>query len=128
MSIPGTALILLGHGARDPTWSTPMQRLHGKLRAQKPELMVENAFLEFISPKLDECAGKLIAAGANSICILPLFIAQGGHLKNDIALMVQDLTNRYPQVNFRLQRAVGESDAVVDALAQHALWVVENEL
>ena len=115
------ALILFAHGARDPAWASPLQRVREAVRSQSPQLRVELAFLEFMAPNLEDCVGVLVAAGCERIIIAPMFIAQGGHLKNDLPLIVDRLQARHPGVVFDLRGPIGEAEGVVQAMAAHLL-------
>ena len=114
-----TAFILFGHGARDPRWADSMRRVAAALNACLPGRRVELAFLEFIDPGLVDCAEGLIAEGYDHLLIVPLFIAQGGHLNKDVPLLLGELRIRHPHVVFDLSSAVGEAESVVQAMAQH---------
>ena len=114
-----TAFILFGHGARDPRWAESMRRVARALRTNRPNTRVELAFLEFIEPGLVECAEALLAEGFNHVLIAPLFIAQGGHLNKDVPELLGQLRLRYPDVVFELTPAVGEAEAVIQAMAGH---------
>lgn len=116
-----TALILFAHGARDPEWASPMCRVREAVQAQSPALRVELAFLEFMTPVLRDCAKSLLDEGFEHIVVLPMFIAQGGHLKHDVPLLLEELRQRYPQARFELAGAVGEAESVVQAMAAHVL-------
>jgi sirohydrochlorin cobaltochelatase len=116
-----TALILFAHGARDPEWASPMRRVCASVRAQAPDLRVELAFLEFMTPELRECAESLLAEGFGRIVVLPMFIAQGGHLKRDVPLLLDELRALHPQAQFELGCAVGEAESIVQAMAAHVL-------
>ena len=117
------ALILFAHGARDPEWAGPMRRVSAALGQQAPELRVELAFLEFMRPSLREGAESLLGDGFERIVVLPMFIARGGHLKRDVPLLLDELRRRHPQVTFELAGAIGEAEAIVQAMAGHALTV-----
>ena len=119
--VPGTALILFAHGARDPEWVEPIRRVRATLAARAPEVRVELAFLEFIAPNLRDCAESLVAGGIERILVLPMFIARGGHLKRDIPRLIEDLRARHPQVSFELAPAIGEVESVIQAMASYAL-------
>ena len=116
-----TALILFAHGARDPEWATPMRRVQAAIRQQQPEIWAELAFLEFMSPTLPECIASLIDGGAQKIIIMPMFIAQGGHLKRDVPEMLEVLRSTYPNIEFLLSAAIGTNGMVVQAMANAAL-------
>ncbi len=113
-------LILFGHGARDPQWVEPFERLAAKVRAQTTA-EVRLAFLEFIAPDLHAAAEALIAGGVNSIRVVPVFFGQGGHVKRDLPAQVEALRQRHPTVDFHCAAAVGEDAAVIEALASYCL-------
>ncbi|HRP96770.1 MAG TPA: CbiX/SirB N-terminal domain-containing protein [Rhodocyclaceae bacterium] len=115
-----TAVILFGHGARDPEWANPMRRARACLLEDSPALQVELAFLEFIEPTLDEAIDRLVAGGANRITVIPMFLAQGGHLKRDLPVLIEGARSRHPQCAIRQARAVGEADTVISAMADYA--------
>lgn len=119
--MPRTALILFAHGSRDPEWSAPLRRVCDAVRAQAPALRLELAFLELMPPSLVESADLLLGEGFERIVILPMFIAQGGHLKQDLPLLIDELRRRYPQAEFELSGPLGESDSVVQVMATHVL-------
>ena len=121
-----TALILFAHGARDPEWANPMRRVRAAVLQRDPSLRVELAFLEFMSPNLGDCARSLVTEGYTAISIVPMFIAQGGHLKNDVPLLMDELRNAHPDVRFVLSPPVGEAEAIVQAMAAYAVGLADS--
>lgn len=116
-----TAIILFAHGARDPEWAAPMRRVQAAIRSTAPAMSVELAFLEFMTPDLPTCVAEAIAGGARKVVVLPMFIAQGGHLKREVPEMLAAMQARWPTVEFVLDRAIGEEESVVRAMAEAAL-------
>ena len=116
-----TAMILFAHGARDPEWANPMRQVQSLLRSRMGDFPVELAFLEFMSPALPQCVDHLITGGAKKIVILPMFIARGGHLKREVPEMVMALRTSFPDIEFVLSAPIGESDIVIQAMADAAL-------
>ena len=116
-----TAIILFAHGARDPEWANPLRRIQAVVRERMVEVPVELAFLEFIAPSLPESTAQLVARGARKIVVLPMFIAQGGHLKRQVPEMIDGLRSTYPEVQFSLGAAIGENEIVVQAMASAVL-------
>jgi sirohydrochlorin cobaltochelatase len=115
------ALILIAHGARDPDWALPLRRVYEAVKAQRAEQRVELAFLDFMQPDLHGCAQSLLAEGFGEIVVVPLFLAQGGHLKKDIPEILDELRLHNPQASFELTGPVGEAESVVQAMAAHVL-------
>lgn len=114
------ALILFGHGARDPEWAIPLQAIQGRVRLARPDAIVEMAFLEFMAPNLPERVGELVARGVGRITVLPMFIAQGGHLKRELPGLVEALREQYAGVQIVLTPAIGAAEAVIAAMADQA--------
>jgi len=123
-----TALILFAHGARDPEWANPMRQVQTAVLAQIPDMAVELAFLEFMSPTLAECAAQSIAQGAKRVVVLPMFIARGGHLKREVPEMLASLQQSYPDVEFSLGNAIGEHAMVIRAMADAAVLLAGSEI
>jgi sirohydrochlorin cobaltochelatase len=119
-----TALILFAHGARDPEWADAMRRVQAAVRQRSPGLPVEPAFLEFMKPTLPDCVAGLIGQGVERVVVLPLFIARGGHLKRELPEMLETLRSNFPAVEFVLAGAVGEDEAVIQAMAGVALKAI----
>ncbi|NMF96571.1 CbiX/SirB N-terminal domain-containing protein [Aromatoleum toluolicum] len=115
------AVVLFGHGARDPEWARPMQRTRDHLRTQAPGLRVELAFLEFMTPTLEDAIAALARDGMRHITVVPMFIAQGGHLKSDVPRLLASARALHPGCEITLAPAVGEADGVIAAMARYAL-------
>lgn len=116
------ALILFAHGARDPEWARPVQAVAQRLQAENPDLPVTIAFLEFMSPALpdaiDLIARQTTGAVPLQIDILPFFIAQGGHLRQEVPAMLAEIRQQHPQLQIRLLPPLGELPSVQDAIAK----------
>jgi len=116
-----TALILFAHGARDPEWANPLGRVRAAILEQQPQRRVELAFLEFMAPNLAAAVGELVRSGCDDIVVVPMFLAQGGHVKRDVPQMIAALEQEHPGLRLRLVTPVGEADGVVAAMAAYAL-------
>lgn len=110
-------LILFAHGARDPRWAEPFERLKRKVEAAQPALRVALAYLEIMTPDLPTAADTLVRAGCTSLRIVPVFLGQGGHVRDDLPILVEAVRDRHPGVKIDLRAAVGEDDAVLERIA-----------
>jgi sirohydrochlorin cobaltochelatase len=115
-----TALILLGHGARDPEWAATLTSVRDKMRAAGSVGRVELAFLSFIPPDLPTQVAQLERAGITAITVLPMFIAQGKHLKRELPGLIDKLQSTHPALELWLAPAIGSSDLVLAAMATQA--------
>ncbi len=110
-------IVLFAHGARDPEWARPFEAIRERVRAQRPECRIELAFLEMMKPTLEQAIDALVAAGAASVSVFPLFMAQGGHLKHDLPRILEAVRARHPRIPVVLENAIGDEPEILDAIA-----------
>ncbi|MEO8718576.1 MAG: CbiX/SirB N-terminal domain-containing protein [Burkholderiales bacterium] len=113
----GEAIILVGHGARDPAWAAPLQRLGQRLEQAGTGAAVRIAYLEFMGPDLPSALKSLCEEGMHAIRVVPVFLGAGGHVKRDIAACVEAARAARPRVYIELEAPVGERSPVIEALA-----------
>lgn len=116
-----TAIILFAHGARDPRWAAPFQRLQKMTQESLPDTRVELAFLEFMTPNLTDLVGQLVADGCEKVTVSPIFLGQGGHVLRDLPLMVDALRISYPTLELSQLEAAGEDPAVLQAIRDYCV-------
>lgn len=116
--MPAAAVILFAHGAREPDWARPFEQVRDRLRTEG--LRVELAYLEIMTPSLEEAARRLAAEGFSKVTIAPLFLAQGGHLKHQLPELVAKLRERHANIDFRVIPALGDEREILAAIAE---WV-----
>lgn len=114
-------VILYVHGARDPRWSEPFERVRARIVERAPGLSVVVAYLEHATPDLAQAAAALASSGVQRIRVVPLFFGRGGHLREDFPRQLAAARALLPQVDFVVTAAAGEDDRIVDALAAFAI-------
>ncbi len=117
-----TGIILFAHGARDPDWARPVERLKRMLTERMPTALVEAAFLEHMSPTLEQAAEGLVGQGATELSVVPVFIAQGGHLREDLPRRIEGIAAAHPTVPVRIAPPIGEVDTILSAITT---WIEE---
>jgi sirohydrochlorin cobaltochelatase len=113
-------IILFGHGARDPRWAEPFQRLAEKLRSQH-DGPVGLAFLEIMTPDLASAIATQASDGCRAVTVMPVFFGQGGHVRRDLPELLDQCRALHPSLDIRCATAVGEDDGVLDAVAGYCL-------
>ena len=117
------AIILFAHGARDPEWAAPFGMIQRQLQTALPSAQVELAFQDFMTPTLEAAVAQAVARGARRVVLVPLFMAQGGHLKQDLPLLVGKIRERYPQLELQLLPAIGDAPEILQAITA---WVLRG--
>jgi sirohydrochlorin cobaltochelatase len=115
-------IVLFGHGARDPRWAEPFARLAAKLAAARGDAgPVSLAFLELMTPDLPTAVADMAAGGCTRITVVPVFFGQGGHVRRDLPVVIDQCRAAYPGVEIFCATAVGEDEVVLDAVADYCL-------
>ena len=116
-------IVLFAHGARDPEWARPFEQIRERVRASRPEYPIELAYLELMTPTLEEAIQSVVREGALAVTVFPLFMAQGGHLKQDLPRILDAIRAGHPHIPISLEPAIGEVPEIIDAIAA---WVLSR--
>jgi sirohydrochlorin cobaltochelatase len=115
------AVILFAHGARDPAWAAPFERVLAHVRAGALACDARLAFLEFMRPDLATLIADMAGQGRRAIRVVPLFLGPGGHLRRELPELVAAARAAHPGVRIDLKAAAGEDEGVAQALAAYCL-------
>ncbi len=118
-----TGLILFGHGARDARWREPFERLLAIVK-QRHAGAVSLAFLDSMSPDLVSACKGLVANGAESVVIVPVFLGTGGHVRADLPALIET-ARQETGVPVTAVDAIGEDQQVLSAMAEYCLRSVK---
>jgi sirohydrochlorin cobaltochelatase len=110
------AIVLFGHGARNPAWARPMEAIGVSMRT-KTDLPVRLAFLEFIKPSLADVCTELAEAGVSIIYVMPAFLAGAGHLMNDLPGLLDEIKAQQPTLVIIQKAALGDRPDVIQAIS-----------
>ena len=114
-------IVLFAHGARDPDWARPFEAIRERVRQSRPEYPIELAYLDLMRPTLEEAIGSLVEQGALAITVFPLFMAQGGHLKQDLPRILEAIRASHPRIPIGMEAAVGDAPEIQQAIAD---WIL----
>ncbi len=77
------AIIVVGHGSR-LQYNAEVMKLNAERLKERGHSNVYHAFNEFNEPDLEDVMAEAVKSGASNIVVLPLFIASGAHLGEEI--------------------------------------------
>ena len=117
----GKAIILLGHGSRDPLWRQPMEAVAQRIQQAQPTLPVRCAYLELEQPDFATAAAELVALGARNITVAPMFLGTGRHAREDLPKLLETARSAHPKATFEMQPTVGQNEDLLDLLAKIAM-------
>ncbi|MGW3330138.1 sirohydrochlorin chelatase [Streptomyces rubiginosohelvolus] len=102
-------LLVIAHGSRDPRHAATVHALTERVRAERPGLRVETAFLEFNALSVPRVLERLAAQGADEVVALPLLLTRAFHAKTDIPSVLREARARLPRLHIRQAEVLGPS-------------------
>ena len=112
--------ILFAHGSRDPQWRVPFEGILNKMQALggSPTSL---AFLECMTPTLEQAIDDMVSAGIKQITVVPVFLAVGSHVRKDLPILLAAARLKHPDLVLQASAAIGEQPAIQEAIAAFAL-------
>lgn len=114
-------VLLLAHGSSDPAWCATFEKLARPSLDAIPDSAV--AYMELSHPSLDDEVARAAREGASKVTVLPLFLAAGRHLRNDVPAMLDRLSAEHG-IALELAAPIGEHPLLGDAIRH----IVEERL
>lgn len=112
------ALVCLAHGSRDPRSAETISALVDEVRALRPDLRIETAFLEFSKPSFNAAVSKLKRAGYEEIVVVPLLLTEAYHAKVDVPAAIAEQTAKHEGLKIRASAILGLENAFLQVLDQ----------
>ena len=121
------ALLIVGHGSRDPRGAEEFHELVRLVRERNPGLPVEGGFIELSRPPISECVGRIADKGVRDVAAVPLMLLAAGHAKDDIpATLVREGID-HPEMSFEYGRALGVRPELLELMDDRVSAVVPAE-
>lgn len=110
------ALVVIAHGSRDPRHAATVDALCARVRALRPGLRVETAYLDFDAPSVPRLLERLDAEGVRDVVAVPLLLSRAFHAKSDIPAVLGEATARLPRLDVRQAGVLGPHPFLLTAL------------
>jgi sirohydrochlorin cobaltochelatase len=121
------ALLIVGHGSRDPRGAREFHDLVDLVRGRTPSLTVEGGFIEISRPPISECVDRLAESGARNVAAVPLMLLAAGHAKDDIPATLVREKMGHPELSFSYGRALGVRPELLELMDERISAVVREE-
>jgi sirohydrochlorin cobaltochelatase len=121
------ALLVVGHGSRDPRGAREFHELLALMRGRNPQLPIEGGFIELSRPPISECVDRLAESGARDVAAVPLMLLAAGHAKDDIPATVVREKMSHPGMTFNYGRALGIRPELLELMEERISAVVPED-
>ena len=108
------ALVALAHGSRDPRSAATIKALVDEVRALRPDLRIETAFLDLSKPSLNTVVDRL-ARKHDEVVVVPLLLTDAFHAKVDVPAAVAEADARHEHVQVRATSILGLETCFLEA-------------
>lgn len=118
------ALLIVSHGSRRQQSNDEVNDLAQNLGLHLNDVfdVIHSAFLEIATPSIPEGIDKCVDLGADSITVLPYFLAAGRHVAEDIPSIVDEARKKYPEISINISCHIGAFEQMpwlISQVAQH---------
>ena len=109
-------IILLTHGSKRDQYKTEFNELVDKVKQEFQADLVVGRFLNFSTSSLYSTVEKIRNKGIEELKIVPLFLFAGSHLQNDIPELVEELRDKYDDLDVELCDHIGSDIKLVELI------------
>jgi sirohydrochlorin cobaltochelatase len=112
-----TAVLICGHGSRDPEAIAEFELVAAALRPRLPQFDFATGYLEFARPTIGDGLAALAARGARQILAIPGMLFAASHVKNDLPWEMNTFLADHPGIDVRLARDLSIDPKLLRAAA-----------
>ncbi len=110
------ALVTLAPGGTDPRAASSVRALRDRVRAMRPDLRIESAFVDRRSgPTPAAVFDRLTADGYDEIVVVPLLLTPSAHTGADIPAVLHEAASGHPDLRVQVSDVLGD-DILLDVL------------
>src|SRR5215468_1882251 len=122
-----TAVLLCGHGSRDPEAVEEFELAAAALRPRLPGFDFATGYLEFARPTIRDGLAHLAARGARQIFAIPGMLFAASHVKNDLPWEVNSFAAENPGIEICFGRDLTIDPQLLRASAERIGAAVTND-
>ncbi|WP_311765281.1 sirohydrochlorin chelatase [Streptomyces zingiberis] len=114
----GPTLVIVAHGSRDPRHAATVTALTERVRALRPALRVETAYLDFCTPGVEGLLTRLHTEGVRAVVVLPLLLTRAFHATSDLPGVLREVRARLPRLAVTQAGVLGPSPLLMATLEE----------
>ncbi|MEG0283549.1 MAG: CbiX/SirB N-terminal domain-containing protein [Erysipelotrichales bacterium] len=111
-------ILILAHGSRRIETKHMMDNMMEMIKERNPETLIENAFMELCDPLLAVGLDNLVDAGATDITLIPYFLFEGIHIKEDIPGEINEYLEGKEGITVKMGQTIGADPRLADIISE----------
>jgi sirohydrochlorin ferrochelatase len=117
-------ILILAHGSRERDTEATLNKVVSILKERVQFENIEQAYMEFSEPNINKGLSKLVADGVTDIKVVPYFLFEGVHIKEDIPKEIREFNEANPQVKITIGKTLGADSRLAEILADRVKEVI----
>lgn len=115
-------VLIAAHGSRAKETQATLEEVVARVKAQLQDMEIEIGYMEFCKPNIDDGLTMLMEKGATNIRVIPYFLFDGIHIKEDIPNEIKSFCEKNSGVTVTMGETLGTdkrlSDILVDRIVK----------
>lgn len=111
-------ILILAHGSREKSTENTLKEIVGMLGIRVPNCIIETAYLQFSDVNLEAGLDKLAAQGIKEITVIPYFLFEGVHIREDIPAEIEDYKKSNPDITIHMGKTLGAHYKLAEILTE----------
>ena len=108
------AILLIGHGSRLVEANEALVVLGELVTKKRPGTIVAHGFLQLAKPDIEEAFAKLDEEGVEEITVVPVFLYEGVHIREDIPVILELEAAKRPHLRLILAPVMGIDERMAE--------------
>lgn len=116
-------ILILAHGSREKSTENTLKEVVAMLKERVSGYIIETAYLQFSDVNLEAGLDKLAAQGIKEIKVVPYFLFDGVHIREDIPAEIAEYLKNNSDMKINMGKTLGAHHKLAEILAER---VTEN--
>ncbi|MGL4252434.1 MAG: sirohydrochlorin chelatase [Fusobacteriaceae bacterium] len=114
------AILIVGHGSRSSQAQSDFENVINMVDKKLTKELVRGAHMENAHPNIPTVIQNILneQPETKTIKVVPYFLYSGIHIKEDIPEILEDMREQYPNIDFKLGKAIGAHKSMADILVE----------
>lgn len=114
-------LLIIGHGSRSKQAVSEFETTVEMVRTKTVHYaLVAGAHMELAEPAIPVTVENMVLAGITDITVVPYFLFNGNHIKQDIPEILAGQKQIHPTISFRFASPIGVEALMTDIIIKRA--------
>jgi Uncharacterized conserved protein len=110
-------ILILAHGSREKSTENTLKEIIAMLKCELKDYLIESAYLQFSEVNLEVGLDRLVACGADDIKVVPYFLFDGIHIREDIPGEIEKYLSDKNSLKISMGKTLGADPRLAMILA-----------